>query len=227
MDYRKPHVFKDRWSPSRDTIYPQFAAEKEILARPEIVRILDFGCAAGWNMSRFASQGRVPVGFDVVPNRVRLARQFGPVLLASGAGLPFADASFDMVYVQHVLHHLDDVARALAEARRCLKPGGTLLLIETVEDSPLIRWGRKLHPSWLGDEVKGFFTFRSLGDLVREAGFSVTRGGQFSVVFWIWEVFANRLPFLEGLTPFFAASERFLSRHAGRYSAHCYFVAER
>ena len=44
--------------------------------------------------------------------------------------LPFADASFDHVFVCFVLEHLADPAGALASLRRVLKPGGTITVIE-------------------------------------------------------------------------------------------------
>jgi SAM-dependent methyltransferase len=43
------------------------------------------------------------------------------------ADLPFDDASFDLVLGHAVLHHLPSLARAFAEFRRVLRPGGTLL----------------------------------------------------------------------------------------------------
>ena len=144
MDYRKPAVFGENWSPSRYQVLPYFAAERDVLARPDIRRILEIGCGNGWNMSRFAQNGRVAFGLDAVPERVALAQTHGPALLADGLRLPFADGALDMVYVQHVLHHVGDVERALAEAWRCLRPGGVLFLVETVEDNPIIRWGRQL-----------------------------------------------------------------------------------
>jgi len=226
MDYRKPFVPRADWPLGRAMTYPQAAAEAEVLARPDIAKILEVGCANGWNMSRFVREGRLPVGIDVVPDRVRLARRFGVVLVASGLDLPFPDATFDMVYIQHALHHMHDVSRALEEVRRCLRPGGVLFLIETIEDNPLIRWSRRLWPSWLGDEVRGFFTFGALQDLVRNAGFSVTRARPYSVVFWMWEIVVDRLPSLLVLTPIFGVVERMASRRLGRYSAHCFLMAE-
>jgi SAM-dependent methyltransferase len=48
------------------------------------------------------------------------------------ARLPFADASFDMVVTRFSAHHWNDVAGALAEAWRVLRPNGTLLVIDIV-----------------------------------------------------------------------------------------------
>lgn len=40
--------------------------------------------------------------------------------------LPFADASFDIAIANHMLYHVPDILRALAEVARVLRPGGTL-----------------------------------------------------------------------------------------------------
>lgn len=225
MDYRKPVVFGENWSPSRYKALPYFAVEKATLARPDMPRILDFGCAAGWNMSRFRQYGRFPIGIDIVPERVALAAHHGPTATASGLQLPFADESFDLVYIQHVLHHIGDVGRALSEARRCLRPGGVLFLVETVEDNPLIRWGRRLYPKWLGDEINAPFYFAELRQTLRQYGFRVERAQQYSVLFWLWEILPDHAPIMEKLTPLFVAVEQLLQKWFNRYSAHCFYVA--
>jgi ubiquinone/menaquinone biosynthesis C-methylase UbiE len=46
---------------------------------------------------------------------------------ADAEGLPFKDASFDLVLGHAVLHHIPDLALAFAEFARVLAPGGTLL----------------------------------------------------------------------------------------------------
>lgn len=227
MDYRKPAVFGENWSPSRYNVLPYFAAERSIVARPDIRRILEIGCGNGWNMSRFAQYGRVAYGLDAVPERVELAMAHGPALLADGLCLPFADESLDMIYIQHVLHHIGDVERALEEVRRCLRPGGVLFLVETVEDNPIIRWGRRLYPSWLGDEVNAPFTFAGLATQLAEGGFRVHKAGQYSVLFWLWEILPDQIPAMEKLTPLVVPVEKWLQRVARRYSAHCYLVAEK
>ena len=48
-------------------------------------------------------------------------------VLADAADLPFADASFDLAFANHMLYHLPDPARAVAELRRVLRPGGRLV----------------------------------------------------------------------------------------------------
>ena len=227
MDYRKPAVFGENWSPSRYSVLPYFAAERTVLARPDIRRILEIGCGNGWNMSRFAQSGRIAFGLDSVPERVELAQAHGPSLLADGLRLPFADASLDLIYIQHVLHHIGDVERALVEVRRCLRPNGVLFLVETVEDNPIIRWGRRLYPSWLGDEVNAPFTFAGLATKLAGNGFRVRRAGQYSILFWLWEILPDQIPAMERLTPLVVPVERALQRVGRRFSAHCYLVAEK
>lgn len=225
MDYRKPVTFGENWSAGRYQVLPYFAVEKKVLQRPSAPRILDLGCAAGWNMSRFDQYGCPAVGIDVVPDRVALAAHHGAVAVASGLELPFPAETFDIIYIQHVLHHIGDVETALAEVRRCLKPNGLLFLVETSEDNPLIRWGRRLYPKWLGDEINAPFYFEGLKEQLAVNGFCVQQAEQYSVIFWLWEILPDQIPFMEKLTPLFVQIERLFVSLFRRQSAHCYFVA--
>ena len=56
-----------------------------------------------------------------------------PVTCVEGFGedLPYRDAVFDTCLMVAALDHCADPARVLAEARRCLKPGGELLLLQS------------------------------------------------------------------------------------------------
>lgn len=227
MDYRKPVTFGENWSKSRYRVLPYFAVEKKVIQRAESQMILDLGCASGWNMSRFGQYGRASFGIDVVPERVQLALHHGPVAIASGLALPFPDETFDVIYIQHVLHHIGDIDRALAEVWRCLKAEGNLFLIETTEDNPIIRYGRRLYPKWLGDEVNAPFYFAGLEDQLTIAGFSVGTAEQYSVIFWLWEILPDQVPFLEKLTPLFVQIERVFVKLFRRQSAHCFFVARK
>lgn len=227
MDYRKPAVFGQNWSPSRYQVLPYFAIEREVFAQPDMQRIVEIGCGNGWNMSRFAQYGRPTIGLDAVMERVELAAAHGPALLADGLQLPFAAGSVDLVYIQHVLHHIGEVDRALNEVWRVLRPGGVLFLVETVEDNPIIRWGRRLYPSWLGDEINAPFRYSGLQATVARAGFHVREAGQYSVLFWLWEIMPDQMPSMERLTPAAVSVEKALQKSWPDRSAHCFVVAER
>jgi ubiquinone/menaquinone biosynthesis C-methylase UbiE len=206
-------VFRYRW------------LERQIAARPDVSRILDLGCGSGENMWRFVEWARTPLGLDVAHRRLRRARTFGPAVQGEATALPFASRALDMVYAAHLLHHVAGSGALLGEARRCLRPGGVLFLVETVEDHPLVRLGRRLHPRWGGDAVATRLYAGQLIEAVRAAGFEVIESGQYSVLFWVWEVLPERIPWLDRLTPLFLVLEVLLRRVAGRWGAHCYCVA--
>jgi ubiquinone/menaquinone biosynthesis C-methylase UbiE len=88
--------------------------------------------------------------------------------------LPFADDSFDVVVSTLVLCTVDDQAKALAELRRVLKPGGRLLFIEHVraEDAGLARWQDRLN-GFNRVVGHGCNCNRSTVEAIREAGFGI------------------------------------------------------
>lgn len=63
--------------------------------------------------------------YDFEPSRYR---HIDRVEQADLSGLPMADDSVDLFVCNHVLEHVPDVARALSEIRRVLRPGGTAIL---------------------------------------------------------------------------------------------------
>lgn len=69
------------------------------------------------------------IGRDRLLDDGRFAPQ-APVAQCDAERLPFADGSFDRVTVAFGLRNMTDKARALAEMRRVLKPGGKLLVLE-------------------------------------------------------------------------------------------------
>ncbi|GGR95275.1 class I SAM-dependent methyltransferase [Deinococcus sedimenti] len=82
--------------------------------------VLDVGAGDGRILRELARRGHAGrvVGVDPTP---------GPgVQPAHAEALPFPDASFDVVLFARVLAHLPHPARALAEARRILRPGGVV-----------------------------------------------------------------------------------------------------
>jgi ubiquinone/menaquinone biosynthesis C-methylase UbiE len=86
-----------------------------------VATVLDVGTGTGVFAGAFADAGGRVTGIDPDPALLELARGFVPAAaFTSGTAehLPFADDSFDLVFLGHVLHETDDPGRALEEARR-------------------------------------------------------------------------------------------------------------
>jgi SAM-dependent methyltransferase len=75
--------------------------------------------------------GRIVVGVDRDPEAIAAARHEYPWLTILGGdacALPVPDGCVDALLLLDVIEHLADPAKAIAEARRALRPGGTLVL---------------------------------------------------------------------------------------------------
>ena len=99
------------------------------------LRVLEVGAGTGRALLPLAQAGAWTVGLDAAPRmlaalRGKAATATGPgvirVVLGDALRLPFADSSFDVALLAHILHLLPDWRVALAEARRCVRPGGGL-----------------------------------------------------------------------------------------------------
>lgn len=104
--------------------------------------VLDVGCGQGIDLCEYARVGANATGVDLTPRHVQLARKHlvelgleARVEEADAERLPFADASFDRVSSNGVLHHTPDLAAALSEIRRVLRPGGVATVIVYNRDS--------------------------------------------------------------------------------------------
>src|SRR3954464_157996 len=114
----------------------QFEGGKRLVERLGLedgARVLDVGCGTGrlahWIAERVGMRGAV-IAIDPLEERIGLARsRGGKVRFEVGQAedlRAFEDASFDAVCMSSVLHWVGDKARALAEVRRVLRPGGRL-----------------------------------------------------------------------------------------------------
>ena len=102
-------------------------------------RVLEIGPGAGGHSALFARYGAVMTSLDITPARARATeakfRLMGDRALGCNAvngdseNLPFADASFDIVYSNGVLHHTLDTEKAIAEVLRVLRPGGRAVIM--------------------------------------------------------------------------------------------------
>ena len=115
-------------------------------------RVLDYGCGHGMAAVVLARRGAYVAGFDLSGDYVAEAMRRAAAnkvsvdfVQADGHALPFAHASFDAVWGNAVLHHLD-LPVAAAEIRRVLKPGGMAVFCEPWGENPLLRLARRRLP---------------------------------------------------------------------------------
>lgn len=97
--------------------------------------ILEVGCGTGGLLAAAMRAGRSILGVDIAARWLVVARRRltdlgypANLIVAEAERLPWPEASFDIVVADSLLEHLDDPARGLAECRRVLRPGGTIVV---------------------------------------------------------------------------------------------------
>jgi demethylmenaquinone methyltransferase/2-methoxy-6-polyprenyl-1,4-benzoquinol methylase len=161
---------------------------------PERAVVLDLACGTG-DFSKIVA-GRRPaaraVAADLTQPMLRLARSegIGEAVCADAMALPFADGSFDCVFVGYGLRNFPDLSAALNEIRRVTRPGGRLVSLDFyLPARPVFRrlflaylyaqgalWGMLLHrrPSvytYIPDSLRCYLSKDGLSDLLASSGF--------------------------------------------------------
>jgi len=111
-------------------------------AQAKNLRVLEIGCGLGTDGAQFAKAGADYTGIDLTEAAVDLSRRRfelaelkGTFRTADAEQLDFPDDSFDLVYSHGVLHHTPDIARAINEVHRVLRPGGRAVVMLYHRDS--------------------------------------------------------------------------------------------
>lgn len=92
-------------------------------------RVLDAGCGSGRTLEMLRGRGQLS-GIDLDAQALAAARARGlaDVRECAVEALPWPDEAFGLVTCLDVIEHTDDDVRALAELRRVMAPGATLVV---------------------------------------------------------------------------------------------------
>jgi len=148
-------------------------------------RILDAGCGVGMYTEQFRRFSPRVCGVEVdLPVAAQARSHISGIVLAPAERLPFADASFDVVFSHEVIEHVRDDRAAAREMVRVAAPGGRVVLFcpnrlypfEThghywrgsyhFGNTPLINWLPDPLRNRLAPHVRAY-TASSLRDLFR------------------------------------------------------------
>jgi SAM-dependent methyltransferase len=131
----KPSAAYRLWAPTYHVETAVSALEDRVARNVTPVlagrRLLDVGCGIGRRLAVSAGGAALAVGVDLVPEMLLAGRGVpGRRLVAAGdvRRLPFAAASFDVVWCRLVLGHVECLDVAYRELAHVSKPGGSLLV---------------------------------------------------------------------------------------------------
>ncbi len=168
---------------------------------PDGAVVLDLACGTG-DFSRLVEGGvrdAKAVALDLTAPMLTRARQAGTrrVVCGDATNLPFADGSFDGVFVGYGLRNFPDLGRSLREISRVLKSGGVLVSHDFFLPEPTLWriiylaylyvqgafWGLVLHGqpriyTYIPDSLRAFVSIRRLSAQLRAIGFRAVRERQ-------------------------------------------------
>ena len=144
--------------------------------------VLEIGFGSGLNVpfypaavTRVAAVEPSDVGWKLAGKRLSAARVPVERSGLDGQSLPFEDNSLDSALSTWTMCTIPDIATALSEVRRVLKPGAALHFVEhgLAPDEKVRRWQRRLDPVQQR-LFGGCHLTRPIADLVTAAGFTIT-----------------------------------------------------
>jgi SAM-dependent methyltransferase len=159
---------------------------RRLAARYGAAPFLDAGCGTGLNLRHLPAGS---TGIDINPRNIEIVRGRLPnhtIVQGDIEAMPFADASFATVLCTEVIEHVPDPAKAIAEIRRVLRPGGTFIG-STPAHSPI--WALRFlsstcphdepfHNEYSTDEMRSMLT----GFEIIRLGYSLLRSNVVFVV---------------------------------------------
>jgi SAM-dependent methyltransferase len=131
--------------------------------------VLEFGVGYGWNLAALNCRRRI--GCDAASFLAPAVQARGIEFVTDARSLP--DGLADAVVCHHTLEHVPSPSEVLAELRRLLRTGGTLLLFVPFEKE---RRYRRFRPDEPNHHLYSW-NAQTLGNLATDAGFQLRSAG--------------------------------------------------
>jgi SAM-dependent methyltransferase len=146
----------------------------ELLALRPFVPPQGRGLEIGIGTGRFAAPLGVSVGIDPAVLMLAYAARRGvSVVGATAEALPFADGSFDYALIVTTIGFVDSPRVMLDEARRVLRPGGSLVIGFVDRESEIGRHYEAHREESVFYREATFYSASEVEDMLRSAGFTV------------------------------------------------------
>lgn len=155
--------------------------------------LLDVACGTGLlaEMLRREHPQLHITGIDITPQMLERARLRVPPIAGNGVSwklghaenLPVEAQEFDVVTCTNAFHLVQDAPAALAEFRRTLKPGGTLVIVDWCRDFPFMRVRDKLMRV-LDRQRRQIRRLNELTSAIESAGFAIQSRERFRTGMW-------------------------------------------
>lgn len=170
-------------------------------------RVLDLGIGTGVSLNYYPRRGYV-VGVDLSSGMLREARKkiverkldHATVFQADALHLPFADSTFDHVFISHVISVVSDPCALVREAQRISRPGARIVIVNHFQSTNRFI---ALFEKWLCPLCTklGWRSDLALQDLIRQTGVEIDyRYKLESIDLWETVVITNNKSIGRGLT---------------------------
>ncbi len=123
--------------------------------------VLDFGCGPGFYTIPFARIAKQVVAVDLQAKMLekvarKAARQGLKIqtLQSDGKHVEMPDESFDLAFLNHVYHEMEDKPGVLVELRRLLRPRGRLVIVESAKKPVLGLGPPAMKPELIAADLK-------------------------------------------------------------------------
>jgi SAM-dependent methyltransferase len=140
-------------------------------------KVLEVGCGYGYFLQCAVEAGYDAYGIDLSPSAVKWASERLPGRVFCGLleEVPeIQGEQYDVIFGSHLIEHITSPGEFLEQAAKLLRPGGLIVMVTPNVESLLSRVSGKRWVSYKIPEHVSYYSPRTITELLRRSGFSVT-----------------------------------------------------